>query len=183
MKPMTLFDLYVEELRNLYNTENQLVRAMPKMAKAASERQLRAALTDRLHQTQVHLSRLEQVIDRLGIGPKGRESKVVELMVAENKDRMSAGSQPSVNDLAIIGAAQRLDHYEMACYGCVRHLASQLGYHRAAKLFTTTLEEQRERTDQMTDLTRMIISGRHRMGSSAAPLIMAGPIPASPFDD
>jgi ferritin-like metal-binding protein YciE len=180
MKPMTLFELYVEELRNLYNTENQLVRALPKMAKAASERQLRAALTDRLHQTQVHLSRLEQVVDRLGIGPKGGESKVVELMVAESKDRMSAGLQPSVNDLAIIGAAHRLDHYEMACCGCVRRLAFQLGYHRATRLFSTTLEEQHERTEQFTELARMIISQAilceavsHR-GLWPAPLQQAG---------
>jgi ferritin-like metal-binding protein YciE len=176
MKPMTRFELYVEELRNLYNTES----ALPKMTKAVSERQLRATLTDRLHQTQVHLSRLEQVIDRLGIGPKGGGSKVVEMMVPENKDRTSGGSRPIVHDVVIIGAAHRLDHYEMVCYGCVRRLASQLGYHRAVGLFSATLEEQRERTEQLTELARMIISQAilceavpHR-GLWPAPLQQAG---------
>jgi len=176
MKPMTLFDFYVEELRNLYNTENQIVRALPKMAKAALKRQLRAALTDRLHQTQVHLNRLEQVTDRLGIGPKGRESRVVEMMIAENKDMVSDGSEPIVNDVAIIGAAQRLDHYEMACYRCVGNIASQLGYNQAAVLFRTTLEEQRERTDQFMELTSTIISGTLRVESDTAPQAVAGGI-------
>jgi ferritin-like metal-binding protein YciE len=157
VKLTTLSELYVEELRDLYSAENQVVRALPKMAKAASGPLVRRALTDQLHQTQVHLSRLEQIIDRLGIGPKGRECKVIELLIAENKDTMSEDAQPTVRDAALIAAIQRLDHYEMAGYGCVRNFARQLGYNQAADALQTTLDEICDWDKGLSELANAVI--------------------------
>jgi ferritin-like metal-binding protein YciE len=179
---MTLFDLYVEELRNLYNAEHQIVRALPKMVKAAADRQLRADLTDRLHQTQVHLHRLENVIDRLGVGPKGCECKVVETLIAENKDVMSNESDPTVKDLVLIGALHRLEHYEMASYECLRTLATQLVYKQAADLFQTTLDEQLERNNQLKKLANTISSESGHVERGTAPQAMVGAVSTTPFD-
>ena len=169
MKLTTMSAMYVEELRDLYSAENQLTWALPKMTKAASAPKLRQALTERLHQTQVHLHRLERIFERLGASPKGSECKVIENMITDARHMLYDAAQPAVVDVALIAAAQRIDHYELAGYGCVRNLAQQLGYRDSADALQSILDEKSERDVSLTALANAMIggavhaeSGRHK---------------------
>ena len=109
----SLRDLYVNELRDLYNAENQLLKALPRMAKAASSPELKAAFTEHLEVTRGQVTRLEQVFTELGVSPKGKKCKAMEGLIEEGKETMQEDGQPSVRDAALIAAAQRVEHYEM----------------------------------------------------------------------
>lgn len=158
MKLKTLRDLYVDELKDLYSAENQLVKALPKMAKAASNEELSQAFTDHLAETEQQVERLEKIFQGLGISPKGKKCKAMEGLVTEGKELIDEEADPMVKDAALIAAAQRVEHYEMAGYGCVRTFARLLGEEEAAELLQETLDEEGNADKKLTDLAESVIN-------------------------
>jgi ferritin-like metal-binding protein YciE len=138
----TLSDLYLNELRDLYSAETQLVKALPKMAEAANSSQLRDAFTAHLGETKGHVSRLEQIFDALGEKPSGETCKAMEGLIAEGENYVKAGGDKDVRDAGLIGAAQRVEHYEISGYGTTRTLALRLGQSQAADMLQATLDEE-----------------------------------------
>jgi ferritin-like metal-binding protein YciE len=161
LKLDTLRDLYLEELRDLYSAENQLIKALPKMADAASESQLKKAFLDHLEQTKGHAARLEQIFDALDEKPTGETCDAMEGLVKEGSHIIKAQGDPSVKDSALIGAAQRVEHYEMAGYGTVRSLAQRLGEEEAAELLQETLDEEGEADQLLTEIADSIAPVSH----------------------
>lgn len=154
----SLNDLYVEELKDLYNAENQLLKALPKMAKKASAPELKRAFQDHLEQTKTHVNRLEQIFEGLDEKPTGKTCKAMKGLVEEGKEVIGEDGDESVLDAALIGAAQRVEHYEMAGYGCVRTFATLLGENAAAKLLQKTLDEEGMTDKKLTSLAESIIN-------------------------
>ena len=138
----TLTDLLEDELKDIFNAENQLAKALPKMAKKASSPALKKAFTDHLEQTKGHIERLQQIAEMLDVSLKGKKCHAMEGLVAEGKEVIDEDGVGPVIDAALIGAAQRVEHYEMAAYGVVRALAQQLGHAGAVKLLQATLDEE-----------------------------------------
>jgi len=139
-----LKELYVDELKDLYNAENQLVKALPKAAKAASSEELRAGFEEHLEQTKSHVQRLEQIFEMLDESPKGKKCKGMEGLIEEGSEIMEEDFEGALLDAALIGAAQRVEHYEIAAYGTVRAFAEELGESEHASLLAETLEEEKE---------------------------------------
>ena len=158
MKMRTLHDLFVDQLKDLYNAENQLVKALPKMAKNASNPQLKQAFTKHLEETKGHVERLEQVFDLLGAPAKGKTCKAMKGLIEEGKEMMDEDAEPEVMDAGLIAAAQRVEHYEIAGYGCVRTYAQMLGNEKAAKLLQQTLDEEGKTDKLLTDLAESVIN-------------------------
>lgn len=158
MKLESLQDLYVDELKDLYSAENQLVKALPKMAKAASSEDLQAAFEEHLEQTRGHVKRLEQVFKKLNASPKGKKCKAMEGLLDEGEEVINEDAEPAVKDAALIAAAQRVEHYEIAGYGCVRTYAQQLGFNDAAELLQQTLNEEGETDKKLTELAESVIN-------------------------
>jgi ferritin-like metal-binding protein YciE len=152
MKLGSLEDLYVDELKDLYSAENQLLKALPKMAKAATAPKLGKAFESHLKQTRGHVARLEKIFKKLGGSPKGKKCKAMEGLIAEGKELMAEDADAAVMDAALIGAAQRVEHYEMAGYGCVRTYARLLGHDDAADLLQKTLDEEGATDKALTEL-------------------------------
>jgi ferritin-like metal-binding protein YciE len=158
MKLASLEDLYVDELKDLYSAENQLLKALPKMAKAASAPKLSSAFESHLKQTRFYVTRLEQIFKKLGGSPKGKKCKAMEGLLAEGKELMAEDADAAVMDAALIGAAQRVEHYEMAGYGCVRTYARLLGHKDAADLLQKTLDEEGAADKALTKLAETSIN-------------------------
>ena len=156
MPTVELRELYIDELKDLYNAENQLVKALPKLAKAASSDELRQGFEEHLEQTKGHVQRLEQIFESLDESPKGKKCKGMEGLIAEGSEVMEEDYEGSVLDAALIGAAQRVEHYEIAGYGTVRALAEQLGETEHVSLLEETLEEEKETDEKLTDLAKQI---------------------------
>jgi ferritin-like metal-binding protein YciE len=152
MQKDSLRELYIDELRDLYNAETQLVKALPKMAKAASNDQLREAFEEHLRQTTEHVSRLEQIFEGLEEKPSGKKCMGMEGLVKEGAEAIGEDYTDAVKDAAIIGAAQRVEHYEMAGYGTVRALAEVLGENDHVSLLEQTLEEEKQADQKLTEL-------------------------------
>src|SRR5262249_49020260 len=131
--------LYIEELKDLYSAENQLVKTLPKMAKASSSEDLRAGFEEPLEQTKGHVSRLEEIFKALGESPKGKKCKGMEGLIKEGAEMIGEGPEPEELDAGLISAAQRVEHYEIAGYGCVRTYAELLGEKEAEALLRQTL--------------------------------------------
>src|SRR5882762_7798342 len=147
MQKDSLRELYIDELRDLYNAETQLVKALPKMAKGSSNAELRQGFEEHLRQTSEHVARLEQIFEMLGEKPSGKKCLGMEGLVKEGAETLKEDYGDEVKDAAIIGAAQRVEHYETAGYGTVRAFAELLGEHQQVSLIEQTLEEEK-----MTDL-------------------------------
>ncbi len=149
-----LQELLVEEMRDLLHAENQLVKALPKMAKAAHDASLKQGFERHLAQTQEHVARLEKAFELLGEKAKPKACKAMAGLIAEGQEVISEGKEKDevAADLALIGAAQKVEHYEIAGYGTVRTLAEQLGQSKVAKLLAQTLAEE-EKTDQLLTKT------------------------------
>lgn len=156
MEKSSLQDLYLDELRDLYNAETQLVKALPKMAKAASNDQLREAFQEHLRETTEHVSRLEQIFEKLGEKATGKKCLGMEGLVKEGSETMKEDYPEEVKDAAIIGAAQRVEHYEMAGYGTVRAFAELLGETEHVTLLEQTLEEEKQADEKLTQLAEEI---------------------------
>src|SRR6266478_476665 len=157
MKLGSLQDLYLEELKDLYSAENQLIKALPKMAKAASSAELRTAFEDHLEETRGQVERLERIFKKLDASPKGKKCKAMEGLIEEGKEVMEEDAEAAILDAALIGAAQRVEHYEMAGYGCARTYARLLGYEDAAELLQETLNEEGAADKKLTELAETII--------------------------
>jgi ferritin-like metal-binding protein YciE len=152
----SLKDLYVDELRDLFSAENQLLKAIPKMAKAATSKALKSGFERHLVQTQGHVKRLEQVFKKLGVSPNGKKCKAMEGLIAEGSEVISENAEPEVRDAALIAAGQRVEHYEMAGYGCVKTYAELLGDSQAAKTLQKTLDEEGATNEKLTALSQKI---------------------------
>ncbi len=127
MKLNTLRDLYVEQLRDMYDAEKQLTKALPKMAKASTSPKLKEAFETHLRETEGHVKRLEQVFTALDMAPRGKKCKAMQGLIEEGSEMMEENGEPEVIDAGLIAAAQRVEHYEMAGYGTVRTYAQTLG--------------------------------------------------------
>jgi ferritin-like metal-binding protein YciE len=158
MKLKTLKDLYVEELRDLYSAEKQIVKALPKMAKNASSPELKAAFQEHLEQTKGHVERLETIFEKLGKRPTGKTCKAMEGLVEEGEELIDEEPEASVLDAGLISAAQRVEHYEIAGYGTVRTFAQTLGEREAAGLLQQTLDEEAETDKKLTSLAESLIN-------------------------
>jgi len=156
----SLKELYVEELRDLYNAENQLLKALPKMAKAASSEELKDAIESHLEETQTHVNRLEQIFEELDEDPKGKTCKAMKGLIEEGQELAKQKGKKSVLDAGIISSAQKVEHYEIAGYGCVRTYANLLGFQEAATLLQSTLEEEAETDKKLTQLAESIINAQ-----------------------
>jgi ferritin-like metal-binding protein YciE len=152
MEHQALKELYIDELRDIYNAENQLVKALPKMAKAANSEELRTGFEEHLEQTRGHVQRLEQIFKALGEKASGKKCKAMEGLVSEGAEVMGEDYEEDVMDAALISAAQRVEHYEIAAYGTVRTYAELLGEDNAAQLLEQTLEEEKETDQKLTDM-------------------------------
>lgn len=157
MQQSALKELYVDELRDLYDAEGQLTKALPKMAEAATSDELRAGFEHHLEQTRGHVQRLEQIFEDMGEKPKGKKCKGMQGLIAEGKEIMEDDDlEGEVLDAGLISAAQRVEHYEIAAYGCVRSYANLLGDTKAASLLEETLEEEKETDQKLTELSETI---------------------------
>jgi ferritin-like metal-binding protein YciE len=156
MTENSLKELYIDELRDLHNAENQLVKALPKMAKASSSDELREGFEEHLEQTRGHVERLEQIFERLNEKPRGKKCLGMEGLVREGAEIMGEDFEDEAMDAAIISAAQRVEHYEIAAYGTVRDFAQILGYDEDASLLQETLDEEKETDRKLTELAKQI---------------------------
>lgn len=145
-------DLLVQELKDLYSAETQLVKALPRMAKAANSEDLKAAFEAHLEQTKVHAERLEAIMEQLGETPRGKKCKAMEGLVEEGKEMLEEEGTPAVLDLGLISAAQKVEHYEIAGYGCARMLAGLVGETKIAKTLQQTLDEEGETDKLLTEI-------------------------------
>jgi len=156
MKAESLQDLYVEQLRDLYDAENQLIKALPKMAKAASSPELRVAFEEHLEQTKEQAQRIETIFEGMGEKVKGQKCKAMEGLIKEGSEVIEEDMSEGVKDAALIVAAQRVEHYEMAGYGCVRTYAKLLGEPDAASLLEKTLEEEKQADELLGGIAEQI---------------------------
>ncbi len=154
----TLSKLCVEELKDLYNAEKQILKALPKMMKAASHPELKDAFKKHLAQTEVHVERLELVFEEFGKQPAGKKCKAMEGLIAEGAELIEEGPEPDVLDVGLISSAQRVEHYEMAAYGCLRTYCKALGMDNAAKLLQKTLDEEGDTDKGLTRLAESTIN-------------------------
>jgi ferritin-like metal-binding protein YciE len=154
--------LYIDELKDLYSAENQLVKALPKMAKAASSEELRKGFETHLEQTKGQVQRLEKIFHSLDQSPKGKKCVGMEGLVKEGSEIMAEDFEDAVMDAALIGAAKRVEHYEIAAY-C--EFAKVLGHAQHASLLEETLEEETETNEKLTALAKGINSQANKQSS------------------
>jgi len=154
----SLQDVYVEQLKDLYSAEQQILRALPKMAKTAVHPQLQKAFTDHEQLTRVHVERLEKIFKELGETPGGHKCKGMEGLLAEGEELMEDHSESDALDAAMIAAAQRVEHYEIAGYGTVRTFANMLGLDNHAKVLQQTLDEEGTTDHQLTELAETVVN-------------------------
>jgi ferritin-like metal-binding protein YciE len=148
----SLQNLFVTELKDIYNAEKQLVTALPRIAKAAGSPRLAEAITKHLKETEGHVARLEEIFQSLGLPVRGKKCKGMEGLLEEGKEVMAEEAQASVRDAALISAAQKVEHYEIAAYGCLRSYAQILGHNDAAKLLEQTLKEEEAADEKLNEL-------------------------------
>lgn len=158
MQLKSLKDLLHHELKDLFSAENQLVKALPKMAKAASNDELRAGFEKHLEETKTHVSRLEDISERLGLGLTGHKCKAMEGLIEEGEELISEDGEPSVLDAGLIGAAQRVEHYEIAGYGTAASIANTLGLEDIASILNETLAEEKATDQKLSDLAESTVN-------------------------
>jgi ferritin-like metal-binding protein YciE len=159
-----LNDLLIDQLKDLYNAEGQLTKALPKMAKAATNPELKQAFENHLAQTEEHVNRLEQVFESIGEKAKGKTCAAMKGLIEEAKELLDEDARPEVLDAGLIAAAQRVEHYEIAGYGTVRTYCESLGHTEAARLLQQTLDEEGN-TDKL--LTKIAESHVNQMAENA----------------
>jgi ferritin-like metal-binding protein YciE len=164
MAKLALRELYVDELRDLYDAENRLVKALPKLAKEAESDGLRSGIENHLEQTKGHVERLRQIFEAMGEKASGKKCAAMVGLLEEGDEMMEEDFEPGVKDAALISAAQRVEHYEIAAYGCVKTWAGLLGETEAQNLLEQTLQEEKETDGKLTELSEEInmeaLSGR-----------------------
>jgi ferritin-like metal-binding protein YciE len=153
MAKEALKNLYIEELRDLYDAENRLVKALPKLAKAAESEELRAGFEEHLEQTKGHVDWLRQIFESLDERPGGKKCAAMIGLTQEGQDILDEDFEDGVKDAALISAARRVEHYEIAAYGCVKTWAGLLGETQAQSLLEQTLNEEKEADEKVTELS------------------------------
>ncbi len=151
-------DLFVEQLQDLYDAEQRLVKALPLMAGAANNPALKSAFQEHLQQTQTHVTRLEQVFKMLGKTAKSKTCDAMKGLISEGEEAIKSTGDPNVKDAALIAAAQRVEHYEIAGYGTVRTFAQRLGRQDAARLLQQTLDEEAATDKKLTALAEQAVN-------------------------
>ncbi|HET9409123.1 MAG TPA: ferritin-like domain-containing protein [Candidatus Sulfotelmatobacter sp.] len=156
MKPNSLQQLYIEQIRDLYDAEQQIIKALPEMIEAATSSQLKQALTEHLEVTKVQATRLDNIFTRLGEKAKGEKCDGMKGVLDEGSDLVDDIDDPDVRDAAIIASAQRVEHYEMAGYGTARTFATLLGQNEASRELQQTLDEEKEADQKLNGLAEKI---------------------------
>ncbi len=152
MKMKTLNDLFIHEIKDLYSAEKQLTKALPKMAKAATSEDLQQAFESHLQETEEHIARLEEIMGQFDIPTRGHKCKAMEGLLEEGKEFLVEDLEDDVRDAALICAAQRVEHYEIAGYGCARTFAELLGHHEAREILQRTLDEEKATDEKLTQI-------------------------------
>lgn len=158
MKIKSLRDLLIHELKDIYYAEKQILKALPKMAKAAVHQELKAAFEEHLEQTQKHVSRLEEAFDHLQVTAKGEKCLGIEGIIAEGEKLLEEELPESVQDAALIASAQRVEHYEMAAYGSARAFAEILEEDEVVDLLSETLDEEKETDEKLTEIAESLVN-------------------------
>ena len=152
MKIETLENLFAEEMKDLYSAENQMIKALPKIAKSVDSDELRSILQEHVEQTHRHVERIEEICRRMNISPKGKKCLGMEGLIDEGNEVLDNSANTFPLDAAMIGVAQRFEHYEIAAYGAARAHARQMGFLNAVELLSQTLEEEKQVNQRLTDL-------------------------------
>jgi ferritin-like metal-binding protein YciE len=158
MKLETLKKLYVTQLKDIYDSESRILKAIPQMAEAAHHPQLKSAFQRHENETREQINRLEQIFEALGQSPKGETCEATQGLIKEGQEMISATGDPDVRDAGLIGAAQKIEHYEIANYGTVATYAQMLGERRALQLLTTSLEEEKRTDKLLTTLAKSFVN-------------------------
>lgn len=158
MPLQTLKDLYIEELKDIYNGEHQILKALPKMSKAAASSDLKKAFNQHLKQTEHQVERLDKIFGELSKPRRGKKCLGIQGLIEEGSELIKEEADPSVKDAGLIAAAQRVEHYEMAAYGTLRTYAQMLGYESAAQALQDTLDEEGETDHKLTQLAEETIN-------------------------
>jgi ferritin-like metal-binding protein YciE len=158
MQLENLEDLMKEELKDVLNAENQIVKALPKMIKKASHDELKTAFEEHLEETKEQVERVEQVMEMLGMPPRGKTCKAMKGIIEEGQEMMSEDAEEDVMDAALIGAAQKVEHYEIATYGTLCTYADLLGLQDAKKLLGQTLDEEKQTDERLSELAERLIN-------------------------
>ena len=156
MKIQLLADLYLEELRDVYDAEKKLLRVLPKLSRTSTSPELQQAFKTHVQETKVQVTRLEKIFERLGQSPEGKKCKAMNGLVAEARDFLKEESEPELRDVGLITAAQKVEHYEIASYGCLATYAKLLGYEQDAGLLHETLVEEKAADEKLNFLARGI---------------------------
>jgi ferritin-like metal-binding protein YciE len=151
-----LSDLLVHELQDLYSAETQLVKALPKMARAASSDELQSGFNEHLQQTKLHVERIERIMEILGGSPQGKTCKAMQGLIAEGEEVIQEDAEPAVRDAALIAAAQKVEHYEIAGYGSARTFAELLAQDEVSEILQETLDEEGETDKRLTEIAETI---------------------------
>ncbi len=154
----TMQDLFEHELQDLYSAEQQIIQALPEMMQATSNQELKNAFQQHLEETKGQVQRLEQIAQQVGINPQGEQCKAMAGLIEEGRTLLNEQAEPAVLDAALIGAAQRIEHYEIAGYGTARTFARTLGNQEAAQLLQQTLEEEAQTDEKLTRLAEQNIN-------------------------
>jgi ferritin-like metal-binding protein YciE len=157
-KLKSLDDLLIHELQDIYHAEGQITKALPRMIKAATHPELQAAFEEHLEQTERQIERLDQAFKLLGMPAKGKKCEGMAGLIEEGKKMMEEDAEPSVMDAALIAAAQKIEHYEIASYGCVCTYAEMLGYEQVHDLLGQNLEEEETTDERLTMLAENVIN-------------------------
>ena len=165
MEMQSLKELYVDELKDLYSAEKQLVKALPKMVKNATNSELQQAFTKHLEETEGHVERLEQIFEMLGERAGGKKCKGMEGLIEEAKELLEEDAADEVLDAGLISKAQHVEHYEIAGYGTVRTYAQQLGLDDQAELLQQTLDEESNANELLTQIAETSVNLEAEQGS------------------
>lgn len=160
MKLDTMHELFLDELVDLADAEDQLIKALPKMAEAASTPKLRQAFLKHLEETKVHRERIQSILDRQEKKPRMKACKAMKGLIEEGKERLKADGEPIVIDAGLIAAAQRVEHYEIAAYGCARTYAELLGDESSASLLERTLDEEKKTDMTLNEIAEGLVNSK-----------------------
>src|SRR5215467_3499390 len=158
MELATLKDLYIHELKDLYSAEKQIIKALPKMVKAATNTELAAGFKEHLERTKEHAARLEKILTSHDESTRGPKCEGMEGVIKEGEEMIKENAEDEVRDAGLIAAAQRVEHYEMAGYGCARTYAEMLGDRQSAQLLQTTLTEESDTDKKLSKLAESVIN-------------------------
>jgi ferritin-like metal-binding protein YciE len=154
----SLKDLLEDELKDMYSAETQLTKALPRMAKHASNPELKRAFQHHLKQTEEHARRIERICEELGFKPRGKRCMGMEGLIEEGKEVLNEAAEPDVLDAGMIAAAQKVEHYEIAAYGTARAHAGRMGYGNAARILQQTLDEESEANELLTKIAERMVN-------------------------